>query len=80
MNNARVVGTARVVDVSKDDVLGIIILGECRPRAVLGPVAITKTARIKDLLEDRHSRTALGGNITWGSAVAEPDRTRETRP
>jgi len=32
MKNGRVVGTADVADVSKDDVLGMIILGKC-PRA-----------------------------------------------
>jgi D-xylose transport system ATP-binding protein len=34
MKNGRVVGTARVADVSKDDVLGMIILGKCPPDAV----------------------------------------------
>jgi D-xylose transport system ATP-binding protein len=40
MKNGRVVGTARVVDVSKDEVLGMIILGKCPPRAVPGPGAV----------------------------------------
>ena len=40
MKNGRVVGTARVVDVSKDDVLGMIILGKCPPAAIPGPGAI----------------------------------------
>jgi D-xylose transport system ATP-binding protein len=40
MKNGRVVGTARVADVSKDDVLGMIILGKCPRGAIPGPVAI----------------------------------------
>ena len=40
MKNGRVVGTARVADVTKDEVLGMIILGKCPPRAVPGPGAI----------------------------------------
>jgi D-xylose transport system ATP-binding protein len=40
MKNGRVVGAARVADVSKDDVLGMIILGKCPPGAVPGPGAI----------------------------------------
>src|SRR3984957_3663731 len=40
MKNGRVVGTARVADVSKDDVLGMIILGKCPPGAVPGPGAM----------------------------------------
>jgi D-xylose transport system ATP-binding protein len=40
MKNGRVVGTARVADVSKDDVLGMIILGKCPPGAVPGPGAV----------------------------------------
>src|SRR6516165_9977967 len=40
MKNGRVVGTARVADVSKDDVLGMIILGKCPPGAIPGPGAI----------------------------------------
>jgi D-xylose transport system ATP-binding protein len=39
MKNGRVVGTARVADVSKDDVLGMIIAGKCPPGAVPGPGA-----------------------------------------
>jgi D-xylose transport system ATP-binding protein len=39
MKNGRVVGTARITDVSKDDVLGMIILGKCPPGAVPGPGA-----------------------------------------
>jgi ABC-type sugar transport system ATPase subunit len=33
MKNGQVVGTARVGDVSEDDVLGMIILGKCPPGA-----------------------------------------------
>ncbi len=40
MKNGRVVGTARVADVSKDEVLGMIILGRCPPKAIPGPGAI----------------------------------------
>jgi D-xylose transport system ATP-binding protein len=39
MKNGRVVGTARLADVSKDEVLGMIILGKCPPGAVPGPGA-----------------------------------------
>ena len=41
MKNGRVVGTARVADVTKDEVLGMIILGKCPPGAIaaLGAVA-----------------------------------------
>jgi D-xylose transport system ATP-binding protein len=37
MKNGRVVGTARVADVTKDEVLGMIILGQCPPGAKPGP-------------------------------------------
>lgn len=40
MKNGRVVGTARVGDVSKDEVLGMIILGTCPPTALPGPGAV----------------------------------------
>ena len=40
MKNGRVVGIARVAAVSKDDVLGMIILGKCPPGAVPGPGAM----------------------------------------
>jgi D-xylose transport system ATP-binding protein len=36
MKNGRVVGTARVADVTKDEVLGMIILGKCPPAATPG--------------------------------------------
>jgi D-xylose transport system ATP-binding protein len=41
MKNGRVVGTARVGEVTKDEVLGMIILGRCPPAAVPGPGAIS---------------------------------------
>jgi D-xylose transport system ATP-binding protein len=40
MKNGRVVGMAHVKDVTKDEVLGMIILGKCPPGAVPGPGAI----------------------------------------
>ena len=39
MKNGKVVGSARTSDVSKDDVLGMIILGKCPPGVVPGPGA-----------------------------------------
>ena len=44
MKNGRVVGTARVTDVTKDEVLGMIILGKCPPGAIPGPGAIGDAA------------------------------------
>src|ERR1700691_4475745 len=44
MKNGRVVGTARGADVTKDEVLGMIILGKCPPAATLGPGAIAAAA------------------------------------
>ena len=40
MKNGRVVGTARIADVTKDEVLGMIILGKCPPGATPGPGAV----------------------------------------
>jgi D-xylose transport system ATP-binding protein len=40
MKNGRLVGTARVSDVTKDEVLGMIILGKCPPGAIPGPGAL----------------------------------------
>jgi D-xylose transport system ATP-binding protein len=40
MKNGRIVGTARVADVSQDEVLSMIILGKCPPGAIAGPGAI----------------------------------------
>ncbi len=39
MKNGRVVGTARVADITKDEALGMIILGKCPKGAVPGPGA-----------------------------------------
>jgi D-xylose transport system ATP-binding protein len=39
MKNGKLVGTARVEDVTADEVLGMIILGKCPPGAVAGPGA-----------------------------------------
>ena len=41
MKNGQVVGSAATTDVSKDDVLGMIILGKCPPGATPGPGAMT---------------------------------------
>ncbi|KPF41079.1 ABC transporter ATP-binding protein, partial [Rhizobium sp. AAP43] len=40
MKNGRVVGHARTEDVTKDEVLGMIILGKCPPGAIPGPGAM----------------------------------------
>jgi len=40
MKNGRIVGTTRVGDVTKDEVLGMIILGKCPPGAIPGPGAL----------------------------------------
>ena len=40
MKNGRIVGTASVKDVTKDEVLGMIILGKCPPGAIPGPGAM----------------------------------------
>ena len=40
MKNGRVVGTARVADVTKDEVLGMIVLGKCPAGAIAGPGAM----------------------------------------
>jgi D-xylose transport system ATP-binding protein len=39
MKNGRVVGTAPIAGVNKDEVLGMIILGQCPPGATAGPGA-----------------------------------------
>lgn len=41
MKNGQMVGTARTSDVTKDEVLGMIILGKCPPGAFPGPGAMT---------------------------------------
>jgi D-xylose transport system ATP-binding protein len=40
MKNGRLVGAAKTSDVTKDEVLGMIILGKCPPGAVPGPGAL----------------------------------------
>ena len=40
MKNGRVVGTAKVGNLTKDEVLGMIILGKCPPGATPGPGAM----------------------------------------
>ncbi len=42
MKNGRIVGTARIADVTKDEVLGMIILGKCPQAAIPGPGATTE--------------------------------------
>ncbi len=44
MKNGRLVGTARTVDVTEDEVLGMIILGKCPPGAIPGPGALSEAA------------------------------------
>jgi D-xylose transport system ATP-binding protein len=44
MKNGQVVGTARTEDVTKDEVLGMIILGKCPPGAIPGPGAMRAAA------------------------------------
>jgi D-xylose transport system ATP-binding protein len=39
MKNGQVVGSARTADVTKDEVLGMIIIGKVPPRAIAGPGA-----------------------------------------
>jgi D-xylose transport system ATP-binding protein len=39
MKNGKLVGTAKIGDVTQDEVLGMIILGKCPPGAVAGPGA-----------------------------------------
>ena len=41
MKNGKLVGSAKVADVTKDEVLGMIILGKCPPGAIPGPGAAT---------------------------------------
>jgi D-xylose transport system ATP-binding protein len=42
MKNGRLVGSARVADVTKDEALGMIILGKCPAGATPGPGASTE--------------------------------------
>jgi len=39
MKNGRLVGSARCTDLTKDEALGMIIMGKCPPGAVPGPGA-----------------------------------------
>jgi len=41
MKNGQVVGTAKITDVTKDEVLGMIIAGKCPPGAIPGPGALS---------------------------------------
>ena len=41
MKNGKLVGTALTGDVTKDEVLGMIILGKCPPKSVPGPGALS---------------------------------------
>jgi D-xylose transport system ATP-binding protein len=50
MKNGRVVGTARVEDVSKDEVLGMIILGKCPPGALPGNLVDYGAARPSEFM------------------------------
>ncbi len=43
MKNGQVVGYAKTSDVTKDEVLGMIILGKCPPAAIPGPGALQET-------------------------------------
>ncbi|MEM7302863.1 MAG: ATP-binding cassette domain-containing protein [Pseudomonadota bacterium] len=42
MKNGAIVGSARTKDVTKDEVLGMIILGKCPPGAIPGPGALSE--------------------------------------
>jgi D-xylose transport system ATP-binding protein len=44
MKNGRVVGTASVKNVTKDEVLGMIIAGKCPKGAIPGPGALRDVA------------------------------------
>jgi len=44
MKNGQVVGMAKTTDVTKDEVLGMIILGKCPPGAIPGPGAMAEAA------------------------------------
>ena len=47
MKNGKLVGTARTSrDVTKDEVLGMIILGKCPPGATPGPGAVAGAGRL----------------------------------
>ncbi len=57
MKNGAVVGTARIADVTKDEVLGMIILGKCPPGAVPGQ------ASGRDLGSLGQVRDQIGGQV-----------------
>ncbi len=40
MKNGQIVGSVRTSEVTKDEVLGMIILGKCPPAAQAGPGAV----------------------------------------
>ena len=40
LKNGQIVGSGRVSDMTKDEVLGMIILGKCPPGAIPGPGAM----------------------------------------
>ncbi|MEO1090553.1 MAG: ATP-binding cassette domain-containing protein [Pseudomonadota bacterium] len=44
MKNGKMVGEAKTTDVTKDEVLGMIILGKCPPGAIPGPGALAEAA------------------------------------
>jgi len=48
MKNGRIVGTARTADVSRDEVLAMIILGKCPPGATPGPGAAQQIRPVED--------------------------------
>jgi D-xylose transport system ATP-binding protein len=50
MKNGRVVGTARVEHVTKDEILGMIILGKCPPGALPGNSGDYGAARPSELM------------------------------
>jgi D-xylose transport system ATP-binding protein len=50
MKNGRVVGTARVAHVTKDEVLGMIILGKCPSGALPGSSTDYGAARPSDFM------------------------------
>lgn len=50
MKNGKLVGTAAVDTVSKDDVLGMIILGKCPPQVEPGPGAMATEMTLEDVV------------------------------
>ena len=82
MKNGRVVGTAHVKDVTKDEVLGMIILGKCPPGAIPGPGAIKDVAPVlmprpqpgSPCIDDRAKYSVLRAFLTFlrPSAIPRP--------